>query len=477
MLNSKLKKTWRVGGIAALALLMVLQTLVFVPGPVQASTTNIEDMVVDEQIGDSATIPNEEPNTNPDDESVDDPNEESAVEEPTLEEEETDQLEGATDPEVTVTQTVYRNEPLFNHDFEMGAGSTVPGWSMFFTANDSTSYEVTQDVRYYGNSSLKLVDKSNTLPIYLQSDQRTVTPGYEYNGSAMMYIAPNAGNAAGASLVLRFYDETGKQVNTDKDGANIVHLRTVGSWTRVTVTGTAPANAVYARMAASISNYFTAESGAFYDDFTLTSPQEGAAPGTLHLQMPSGILANQQLEAKVLLSRGMNVQAVQGSLAYDPSVLEVINAVVADEFNTGGAATLDMSNDAGVLKFEVSKPEGSVVNDDKQVLNVTFRVLSEAPQVDVTLLESSGVQDVDAVENNKMYIGAADERSSTYIRRASLDVNGDGKVDLFDVMVVAKLVDRMVTNDNWMYDLNNDGRIDQADVVALTDAILSKLLN
>lgn len=461
MLDSKLKKTWRIGGIAVLALLIVLQSLVFAPAPAQASTTNI-DMVVDEQTGESVDDPIDEP-----------------VEEPIDDELALDEVvDPLADPEITVTQTVYRNEPLLNNGFEeLATGSTIPGWSMFFAANDSTSYEITKDVRYYGNSSLKLVDKSNTLPIYLQSDKRPVTPGYVYNGSAMMYIAPNAGNAAGASLVLRFYDESGKQVNTDKDGANIVHLRTVGSWTRVKVTGTAPANAVYARMAGSISNYFTAESGAFYDDFTLTSPQERTAPGTLHLQMPSGILANQQLEAKVLLSRGMNVQAVQGSLAYDPSALEVVNVAVANEFNAGEAATLDWSIDEGILKFEVSKTASSTVNDDKQVLNITFKVLGEVGQVDVTLLESSGVQDVDAVENNKIYIGAADERSSTHIRRASLDVNGDGKVDLFDVLAVAKLVDRMVTSDNWMYDINNDGRIDQADIKALTDAILSKLLN
>jgi hypothetical protein len=278
--------------------------------------------------------------------------------------------------------------------------------------------------------------------------------------------------------VLRFYDADGKQVNTDKDGENIVHLRKVGEWTRVTVTGIAPPNAKHARIAASISNYFTAESGAFYDDFTLTSPQEEKAPGTLHLQMSTGILGSQPLEAKVMLSRGIDVQTASGSLAYDPAVLEVAGVAVANDFNAGGAAALHWSiEETGILKFDVSKPAGSTISGDKQVLNVTFKLLGEAEKVDVMLLQGSGVQDADGVENNKIYVSAEDERSSTSIRRASLDVNGDGKIDLYDVMAVAKLTGQMVTNENWKFDINNDGRIDQADVEMLTNAILSKLLN
>ncbi|MFU1793751.1 dockerin type I domain-containing protein [Paenibacillus azoreducens] len=504
MLNSGLKKTWRMGRIAALAFLISLQPIMFVSGSVEASGTS-EDTISAGQGGDPSDQPSGEPAEGPSDGSgnvgepgngsvdvpsdgrdgdpadgqIDKPQEDPVDGSLIPEGKEKDPLDdpaGTGDPSV---QEVHHMKPLLNNGFEepLNTDGSIPGWSMFFAPNEGTSHEITQDMRYYGNSSLKLVDKSNTLPIYLQSDPRPVTPGYTYNGSAMMYIAPNAGNAAGASLVLRFYDAAGKQVNTDKDGENIVHLRTVGSWTRVTVTGTAPANAVNARMAASISNYFTAESGAFYDDFTLTSPQEGKAPGSLHLQMPTGISGSQLLEAKVMLSRGQDVQKAFGSLRYDPAVLEVADAAAASDFNAGGAAKLDWSHEAGILKFEALKPVGSTVSDDKQVLTVTFKVLGEPERVDVTLLEGSGVQDSEGVQNNKIYISTSDERASTQIRRASLDVNGDGKTDLFDVMAVAKMVGQMATGDNWKYDINNDGRIDQADVEALTNAILSKLLD
>lgn len=479
MIDSKLKKARRIASIAALALLMALPSITFVPAPIQASTRNLDTIVDghDEQLGDVPIgVPQEQADGSVD-ESVD-----GQMDEPVSEQDEalTSEDVDADLQKTTVTQAVYTNKPLFNHGFEepLNTDGTIPGWSMFFAPNEGTSHAITQDVRYYGNSSLKLVDKSNSLPIYLQSDPRLVTPGFQYNGSAMIYIAPNAGNAAGASLVLRFYDADGKQVNTDKDGENIVHLRKVGEWTRVTVTGIAPPNAKHARIAASISNYFTAESGAFYDDFTLTSPQEEKAPGTLHLQMPTGVLGSQSLEAKVMLSRGIDVQTASGSLAYDPAVLEVAGVAVANDFNAGGAAALHWSiEETGILKFDVSKPAGSTISGDKQVLNVTFKLLGEAEKVDVMLLQGSGVQDADGVENNKIYVSAEDERSSTSIRRASLDVNGDGKIDLYDVMAVAKLTGQMVTNENWKFDINNDGRIDQADVEMLTNAILSKLLN
>jgi hypothetical protein len=479
------------GKIAALALLLALQPLMFVTGTAEASVASADSSngqgsdPADQQLGVPADGSDDGSGNGggPGDGSVDVPSDDKG----------NDPADGSLIPEgkekdplldpagagQPVAQEVHHVEPLFNNGFEEppNADGTIPGWSMFFAPNDGTSHEITQDMRYYGTSSLKLVDKSNTFPIYLQSDPRLVTPGYTYNGSAVMYIAPNAGNAAGASLVLRFYDAAGNQINADKDGESIVHLRTVGSWTRVTVTGIAPATAVNARIAASISNYFTAESGAFYDDFTLTSPQEEKAPGTIHLQMPAGISGSQQLEAKVMLSRGQDVQKAFGSLRYDPAMLEVANVAVASDFNAGGEANLDWSNEAGVLKFEVSKMAGSTVNDDKQILNVTFKVLGEPDRVDVTLLTGSGVQDSEGVQNNKIYIGTSDERASTQIRKASLDVNGDGKIDLFDVMAVAKMVGQMATGDNWKYDINNDGRIDQADVEALSSAILSKLLN
>ncbi|GGF85963.1 cohesin domain-containing protein [Paenibacillus aceti] len=512
MINSKLKQLGKMGSMAALALLLVLPSFMAIPAPIQASTIDL-DLLADgskDEPGDSQPGVSEVTNGTDD---VIEGNEGEATEEPVGESEEAEDAENAEGAEsgepgesaepvdeqndagqtveegaltdqddqvVTVTQTVYTVEPLFNSGFEqpVNTDGTIPGWSMFFAPNEATSYEITQDVRYYGNSSLKLVDKSNTLPIYMQSDERPITPGYEYNASAMIYIAPNAGNAGGASLVLRFYDEAGKQVNTDKDGENIVHLRQVGVWTRVTVKGVAPANAAYARVAASISNYFTAESGAFYDDFTLTSPQEQKVPGALHLQMPTGILASQTLEAKVMLSRAVDVQTASGSLAYDPMVLEAIDVAVADDFNEEGLTLVEWSLDEpGVLTFAVAKPEGASVSEDKQVLNITFKVLSEVEKVDVTLLQGAGVQDTEGVQNNKIYVSSEAESVSSYVRRASMDVNGDGRIDLYDVMAVAKLTGQMVTNDNWKFDVNHDGRIDQADVEMLTDVILSQLLD
>lgn len=476
MKNSKLKKVKRAGSIAALALMIAVPSFAYDTALIQAYATT-QNIVEDEQSNESDNAHGGNHYDDIADGSIHEPIDESIIEQPKL-----DQVEEDSEADlqtVLVDPTVIISKPLFNQGFEemINLDKKIPGWSMFFDANAETSHEITQDVRYFGNSSLKLIDKSNTLPIYLNSDPRPVTPGYSYQGSAMIYIAQNAGNAGGASLVLRFYDADGKQVNTDKDGENIVHLRTIGAWTRVNVTGIAPANAAYAKMGASISNYFTAASGAFYDDFTLTSPQEEKEPGTLHLQMPSGNLGSQPLEAKVMLSRGLDIQSVSGKLAFDPSDMEVAAVAVAKDFNADGTAVLDWTAEGGILKFELSAPAGTSLSGDKQVLNVTFNLLADAEKVAVTLLQGSGVQDEDGVLNNKIYVSAADETSSTHIRRASLDVNDDGQVDLYDVMAVAKLTGQMVNNNNWMFDTNNDGTIDREDVETVTNAILSKLLN
>lgn len=231
MLNSGLKKAWRMGRIAALAFLIALQPLMFVPGTAEASGAS-KDAISTEQGGNPAEQPIGEPADGPTDGSGMDNGEagEGSVDVPSdgkegdpadgkVEQPQEDPVDDSLIPEgeennplldpaagELTAQEIHHMKPLFNNGFEepLNADGTIPGWSMFFAPNEGTSHEITQDMRYYGTTSLKLVDKSNTLPIYVQSDPRSVTPGFTYNGSAMMLYCPECRECGRSELGASF---------------------------------------------------------------------------------------------------------------------------------------------------------------------------------------------------------------------------------------------------------------------------------
>ena len=98
-----------------------------------------------------------------------------------------------------------------------------------------------------------------------------IEAGVDYTGSVEMYLEDGS-----ASFFLRYFDEAGKQVGSDKDGVNIIHIRSGhGKWQTVNATVQAPEGAKYARLFAGASNFFTTK-GAYYDDFQLTYEKEVA---------------------------------------------------------------------------------------------------------------------------------------------------------------------------------------------------------
>ncbi|NGP57648.1 hypothetical protein FLT15_04375 [Paenibacillus thiaminolyticus] len=159
--------------------------------------------------------------------------------------------------------------PLTNPGFEQQtAKDSIPGWtSIFASVEGAVSHEISKEEAYRGKHSLKITDTSRDHAVAVQSDPLTVEPGITYTGSVMMLL-----KSGSASLLFRYYDGSGKQVGDDM----LQHISSgYGVWQKVQVSGKAPANAVTARIFASVNKYQMAE--VYYDDFEVTYPK--TSPG------------------------------------------------------------------------------------------------------------------------------------------------------------------------------------------------------
>ena len=97
----------------------------------------------------------------------------------------------------------------------------IPGWSSLFDdVTDNVSYEVSDELAYSGTHSLKIMDGHDKETVFVISDPIEITPEVTYTAEVMLYL-----NDGMNTLVLRYYDENGKQVNTDGDSINIIHVR------------------------------------------------------------------------------------------------------------------------------------------------------------------------------------------------------------------------------------------------------------
>ncbi|MFJ7936681.1 FIMAH domain-containing protein [Sporosarcina sp. NPDC096371] len=176
-------------------------------------------------------------------------------------------IEGGTivnppeEPELEVVQV-----PMSNAGFEESVvDGKIAGWSSLFFITPNVSLGVSNGRSKTGDFSLKIVDTSQTETVFAQSDLIPIEEGIEYTGSTELFLEDGS-----VSFFLRYYNEAGKQVGSDKDGVNIIHIRGGHKeWQTVKATVVAPEGAKYAKLFAGASNFFTT-TGAYFDDFKLT---------------------------------------------------------------------------------------------------------------------------------------------------------------------------------------------------------------
>ncbi|MEK4522496.1 hypothetical protein MKX96_12810 [Psychrobacillus sp. FSL W7-1493] len=177
-------------------------------------------------------------------------------------------------PEEPIYETV--NVPIKNAGFEDKVKKeSIPGWSSLFGAFPSNaSFEISELRKSYGKKSLKINDTDQKQTVFAQTDSISIKEGVEYTASTNLFLEDGS-----VSFFIRYFDETGIQVGSDRDGENIIHIRNGHKeWQTVKATVTAPEGAKYARLFAGTSNYFTT-TAAYFDDFKLSYEKEVTKPG------------------------------------------------------------------------------------------------------------------------------------------------------------------------------------------------------
>lgn len=161
--------------------------------------------------------------------------------------------------EIEPPETVKIDVEVKNADFEQETeNGVIPGWTETWSS-ENAFYSISDQRSYKGNHSLRLEDNSQTETVAVISDPIDIVPGMDYTAQSQVYLEEGR-----SIFILRFYDEGGNEIESEPAYIESGH----GDWQEVTVNATAPAEAVTARIYATISNYW--EGIAYYDDVSLS---------------------------------------------------------------------------------------------------------------------------------------------------------------------------------------------------------------
>ena len=168
-----------------------------------------------------------------------------------------------------------------------------------------------------------------------------------------------------------------------------------------------------------------------------------------------------QFSVSIDIARGVNVASYAIRLTYDSSALSLVSLVNADYFPTsyviGPSPTLPEAQ--GQVTFTVISAEGPS-NGDGALATATFEVVKVANS-SVSLEKAWVFDDVGSVM--AVAVQGTDIPGAT-----SADVNGDGVVDIADLVVIAQNYGQSGAN---AADVNGDGVVDAQDFVLAAGAV------
>lgn len=146
----------------------------------------------------------------------------------------------------------------------------IPGWNQFGQFSEVAYYTISNERADDGDVSLKFYDQSQSDTVFIMSDPISLPDGIERcTASARLYLPDG-----GCSFLIRFYDENGKQVGSDKDGVNIIPVTVpTPEWQTVQTSLEIPAEAVSAVIGLGVSRAHMT-TGACFDSVSLSYPVE-----------------------------------------------------------------------------------------------------------------------------------------------------------------------------------------------------------
>ncbi|CAM3608268.1 cohesin domain-containing protein [Marinicrinis lubricantis] len=197
-----------------------------------------------------------------------------------------------------------------------------------------------------------------------------------------------------------------------------------------------------------------------------TEEPETGIPARLDLNAPVSAAKDETFSVELKAADVQDLYSIDSRLTYDHEKLQLIEINAAGAF-LGEQAAITTKHEAneGTLRMIQTLLGEQSVRTDTDYAVLTFKALSDTGTAQITLRQSSSVAAFDADVTGKVYTMDQDvTRTVTLVRAVPEDVNGDGRVDLVDVVSVAKQIGAVVTEENMILDVNGDGTIDIQDV-------------
>ena len=167
-----------------------------------------------------------------------------------------------------------------------------------------------------------------------------------------------------------------------------------------------------------------------------------------------------QLEVRLNIARGEAVAGYQASVQFDTTTLRYVSGASGD-FLPAGAFFVQPVVEGNLVKLNAASLVGES-NGDGTLATLTFEVIAAKASAltlsDVLLTDNEGIGYVPSVEN-------AEITEPTGLKS---DVNGDGIVNIQDLVLVAG---RLGQSDTNSADVNGDGLINIQDLVLVAGAL------
>lgn len=189
------------------------------------------------------------------------------------------------------------------------------------------------------------------------------------------------------------------------------------------------------------------------------------------LKGPNFVNVGQQYTVTFGLNNAKDITAQGLVVNYDSNVLDFVEAKSVDETKIQVLST--DTNTPGVVKIILASLGGqSALNGNTDILNITFKAKAESHSTDINIekaeLSDSQGNEVSAVLTMKS-ISVTPEG----------DLNGDGKVTIADLGILAKYYGTTASDSNWneikIADYDNSDKIDLYDLVFIAKKVNDNL--
>ena len=183
----------------------------------------------------------------------------------------------------------------------------------------------------------------------------------------------------------------------------------------------------------------------------------------------------QTLTLNIIIKEAKGLFGFEFDLSYPPEFLKFVNATEGDFLQSAGQTFAvsplvygEKPKDGGVgkVRMGVSQLGGAGVNGDGVLAQMEFEVIKEAGVP--ILLEFKQVSLFDAQANRKTPANMVGSKITPRQQLTPWDVNGDGKVDVGDLVLVGRHFGETIEEPiSPNPDVNGDGTVDISDLVLI----------